>query len=130
MLLLSSMLQIKSLQAEEQLSPVVATEKLEKEKNQNQPLQLECEITAYNDHEQPTKTGAEVRVGICAVDPTFIPLGSILEVPGWGRVEALDTGEKVKGYIIDIWMPDQKKCIEWGRQKLNVKVIRWGREER
>ena len=40
-----------------------------------------------------------------AVDPTVIPLGTRVFVPGYGPAVAADVGSAVKGNIIDLWMP-------------------------
>ena len=54
-----------------------------------------------------TASGLPVAVGVVAVDPTVIPLGTRLFVPGYGPAVAADVGTAVKGNIIDLWMPDQ-----------------------
>ena len=52
-----------------------------------------------------TASGLPVAVGVVAVDPRVIPLGTRLFVPGYGRAVAADVGSAVKGNIIDLWMP-------------------------
>lgn len=51
-------------------------------------------------------TGVPVRKGIVAVDPSVIPLGSRLYVPGYGEAVAADTGWAVVGNIIDLGFAD------------------------
>ena len=46
-----------------------------------------------------------VGVGVIAVDPTVIPLGTRVFVPGYGAAVAADVGSAIKGAIIDLWMP-------------------------
>src|SRR5207253_3212638 len=52
-----------------------------------------------------TAIGLPVAKGIVAVDPTVIPLGTRLTIPGYGEGIAADTGSAVKGYNIDLWFP-------------------------
>jgi len=49
-----------------------------------------------------TKTGTGVYKGIIAVDPTVIPLGTQMYVPGYGYGIAADTGGAIKGNKIDL----------------------------
>jgi uncharacterized protein YabE (DUF348 family) len=49
-----------------------------------------------------TATGTGVYKGIIAVDPSVIPLGTQMYVPGYGYGIAADTGGGVKGYFIDL----------------------------
>jgi 3D (Asp-Asp-Asp) domain-containing protein len=59
-----------------------------------------------------TATGVQVTRGIVAVDPTVIPLGSRLYVPGYGFAVAADTGGAVKGNIIDLGYADDMH-VDW-----------------
>ena len=55
-----------------------------------------------------TKSGAKVAPGHVAADPKVIPLGSMIYVDSplmGGIYQVLDTGELVKGKIIDIFIP-------------------------
>jgi len=38
----------------------------------------------------------------------------------------MDTGGKVKGKIIDIYMPDYDEAIQFGRRPVALKVLRHG----
>lgn len=58
-----------------------------------------------------------------AVDPSVIPLGSMVEVPGYGIAIAGDTGGAVVGNIIDVHLPTTAQAISWGRQTLQVNVL-------
>lgn len=49
-----------------------------------------------------TATGTAVYKGIVAVDPTVIPLGTRMYIPGYGPGLAADTGGGIKGYKIDL----------------------------
>lgn len=73
-----------------------------------------------------TATGRSVAynpggISVIAVDPRVIPLGSLVEVAGYGRAIAADTGGAIKGNIIDVYFDSSSVCSSWGR-KYNVEV--------
>lgn len=82
------------------------------------------EVTAYTS--QPGKlTFSETTPewGTIAVDPNFIPLGSIVYFPETfpgQKFLAVDTGKKIKGWKMDIWMPSKNDANEFGIQKLKA----------
>ncbi|MCA9397523.1 G5 domain-containing protein [candidate division WWE3 bacterium] len=49
-----------------------------------------------------TYTGTPVHHGICAVDPTVIPLGTRFYIPDYGMCLAADIGGAIKGNTIDL----------------------------
>jgi cystine transport system substrate-binding protein len=51
-----------------------------------------------------TATGLPVGPGIVAVDPSVIPLGTRMTIPGYGEGVAADVGGGVAGAHIDVWM--------------------------
>jgi 3D (Asp-Asp-Asp) domain-containing protein len=53
-----------------------------------------------------TATGVPVDRGIIAVDPSVIPHGPRLYVPGYGYGVAADTGGGIRGAMIDLGYPD------------------------
>ncbi|MEX2157792.1 MAG: ubiquitin-like domain-containing protein [Dehalococcoidia bacterium] len=53
-----------------------------------------------------TATGVPVDRGIVAVDPSVIPLGTRLYIPGYGYAVAADTGGGIRGNVIDLGYPD------------------------
>ncbi|MDD3661745.1 MAG: G5 domain-containing protein [Candidatus Dojkabacteria bacterium] len=53
-----------------------------------------------------TATGAVLQRGVCAVDPTVIPMKSHFYVPGYGHCQALDVGGAIKGNKIDLGFED------------------------
>ena len=76
-----------------------------------------------------TKSGVRVAPGHVAADPKVIPLGSMIYVDSplmGGIYQVLDTGEMVKGKIIDIFIPSYERCQEFGRRMVKVKVLRYG----
>lgn len=69
-----------------------------------------------------TASGLPVGVGVIAVDPSVIPLGTRVFVPGYGPAVAADVGSAVKGNIIDLWMPSTKDALAWGRRTVTITV--------
>jgi 3D (Asp-Asp-Asp) domain-containing protein len=76
-----------------------------------------------------TKSGVMAAPGLVAADPKVIPLGSMIYVDSplmGGIYQVLDTGELVKGKIIDIFIPSYERCIKFGRRIVKLKVLRYG----
>ena len=76
-----------------------------------------------------TRSGVRVRRGIVAADPSRIPLGSVIQVRAGkysGIYRVLDTGSAIKGRIIDIYVPDHTEAVRFGRQRVEVRVLRHG----
>jgi peptidoglycan DL-endopeptidase CwlO len=69
-----------------------------------------------------TASGLPVGIGVIAVDPTVIPLGTRVFVPGYGPAVAADVGSAVKGLIIDLWMPTTAQALAWGRRTVTITV--------
>jgi 3D (Asp-Asp-Asp) domain-containing protein len=42
------------------------------------------------------------------------------------KQEVMDTGGKIKGYIIDIWMPSCEEAVAFGRREVKVRVRKKG----
>ena len=70
-----------------------------------------------------TATGIPVAWGVIATDPSFIPLGTRMFVPGYGEGVAADTGSAVKGAIIDLWFPTCAQAIVWGRRTVTITLL-------
>lgn len=90
---------------------------------------LQMESTGYSCAESVntyfTAMGIDLRQNpqVVAVDPSVIPLGSMVEVSGYGIAIAGDTGGAIKGNIIDCHFPTVEQCIQWGRRSVTVTVI-------
>jgi 3D (Asp-Asp-Asp) domain-containing protein/peptidoglycan hydrolase CwlO-like protein len=67
-----------------------------------------------------TATGLPVGWGVVAVDPSVIPLGTKLTIPGYGPAVAADTGGGVRGREIDIWFPTLAQARAWGRRTVSI----------
>jgi 3D (Asp-Asp-Asp) domain-containing protein len=68
-----------------------------------------------------TATGMPVGHGVVAVDPSVIPLGTRMYVPGYGNGVAADVGSGIKGAVIDLWMTPTE-CAAWGRRTVTVTI--------
>jgi 3D (Asp-Asp-Asp) domain-containing protein/peptidoglycan hydrolase CwlO-like protein len=60
-----------------------------------------------------TATGIPTGPGIVAVDPTVIPLGTRMTIPGYGEAVAADTGGAIKGLRIDVWVASAAEAAQW-----------------
>lgn len=81
------------------------------------------EATAYTYTGNPTATGVSPRIGLIAVDPRVIPLGTKLYVAGYGYAVAADTGGDIKGHRIDVFFPTLGECLNWGRRPVQVYIL-------
>lgn len=69
-----------------------------------------------------TASGRTAGWGSVAVDPSVIPLGSRLAIPGYGMGVASDTGGAIVGPRIDVWFPTEAQANEWGNRVVTVTV--------
>ena len=67
-----------------------------------------------------TATGVSVAYGIVAVDPSVIPLGTKMTIPGYGEGVAADTGGAVVGARIDLWFPTEAEALAWGTRTVSI----------
>ena len=85
------------------------------------------EATAYSAYDlgngHYTATGERLRRGIIAVDPSFIPLGTRVYIPGYGEAVAADTGGAIVGNIIDIAFDSHAEAMAFGRQEIQITII-------
>lgn len=99
----------------------------ENNNNQSSGKVLYMESTAYSYKEAGasyyTALGIDLRENpqVVAVDTSVIPLGTLVEVEGYGVAIAGDTGGAIKGNIIDVHLTSVDACHDWGR-RFNVKV--------
>lgn len=91
---------------------------------------LKVETTAYWTHDPIEASGtglaADGKPAIAyrtiAVDPRVIPFHSEVYVPEIGWCVAHDTGNAIKGNILDIAMPSRGEAFKWGRRTALVLV--------
>jgi len=81
--------------------------------------QLTVVATAYSLH-GGTASGLPTGPGVVAVDPTVIPLGTRMYIPGYGPGIAADTGTAIKGLRIDLWFPLLSQAESWGRRTVTI----------
>jgi 3D (Asp-Asp-Asp) domain-containing protein len=67
-----------------------------------------------------TASGLPTGWGIVAVDPSVIPLGTRMTIPGYGEGVAADTGGAVRGATIDLWFPTLSQALAWGRRTVTI----------
>jgi 3D (Asp-Asp-Asp) domain-containing protein len=80
---------------------------------------------------QTTASGVAVRSGIAAADPRLLPVGSVVRLDGVpegheGIYTVLDTGPKVQGRHVDLYMWSCHEALAFGRRKVSLTVIRRG----
>ena len=71
-----------------------------------------------------TAMGIPATYGVAAVDPSVIPLGSRLYIPGYGEAVAADTGGAIYGYKIDLCMESYQEAMNFGRRTITVYVLK------
>jgi len=69
-----------------------------------------------------TASGIPVGPGVVAVDPSVIPLGTPLTIPGYGQGIAADTGGAIVGAHIDLWFSSHAEAMAWGRRTVTIAV--------
>ena len=69
-----------------------------------------------------TASGRAVGWGVVAVDPSVIPMGSRIAIPGYGMGVAADTGGAIAGARIDLWFPSVAQAHDWGTRVVTVTV--------
>ncbi|NLO88867.1 MAG: hypothetical protein GX088_00805 [Clostridia bacterium] len=96
---------------------------------------IKVEATAYDSCEiccgktdGITKTGTKAKTNhTIAVDPEVIPLGSKVYIAELGIIyTAEDTGGKIKGNKIDIFMSTHEQAKQFGVKKLTAYVLENG----
>lgn len=82
--------------------------------------------TAYTGHGR-TASGKRVRRGMVAADRRVLPLGTKVRVKNAGRYSGVyrveDTGGKIRGRKIDIYMPSRGAAKQFGRHTVKVEVL-------
>jgi 3D (Asp-Asp-Asp) domain-containing protein len=78
-----------------------------------------------------TASGVNVRSGIAAADSALLPVGTVLQVdaPGTrndGVYTIMDTGPKVQGRHLDLYMWSCHEALAFGRTGVSIVVLRLG----
>jgi len=79
--------------------------------------------TAYTYTGRNTATGVKPAVGLVAVDPSVIPMGSRLYIEGYGYARAADRGGSIKGNRLDVFLETYDECRRWGVRQVKVYVL-------
>ncbi|QWG43492.1 cell wall-binding protein [Bacillus mycoides] len=79
--------------------------------------------SAWGPGGKPYNLTANPGMKLIAVDPSVIPLGSTVNVEGYGIAIAADTGGAIKGHKIDVLMPDKASSSNWGRKNVKVTIL-------
>jgi 3D (Asp-Asp-Asp) domain-containing protein len=70
-----------------------------------------------------TASGMPAGWGAVAVDPAVIPMGSRLNIPGYGLGVAADVGSAIRGARIDLWFPTVAQAHAWGSRVVTITVF-------
>jgi 3D (Asp-Asp-Asp) domain-containing protein len=63
-----------------------------------------------------------VGIGVVAVDPSVIPLGTRMTIPGYGEGVAADIGSAVQGAKVDVWVPSHAQALAWGIRTVTITI--------
>ena len=78
------------------------------------------ELTAYTWTGNPMSNGEYPYEG--AVASNKIPIGTVINIEGYGQFVVKDTGG-MSNNVIDIYMDTYDECIQFGRQTAYVTVV-------
>lgn len=91
-------------------------------------MRVEC--TAFAQHSKPTAAGTVPHEGIVAADPRVLPLGSRIRGRGAGAYDGVytvtDTGSRVDGRHIDLYVPTAAEAKRFGKKRVRVEVLEVG----
>jgi 3D (Asp-Asp-Asp) domain-containing protein len=78
-----------------------------------------------------TTSGVAAQTGVAAADPQLLPVGSVIEIdsiePRYnGIYTIMDTGPKVQGRLVDIYMWSCHEALKFGRRPVRLVVLRLG----
>jgi 3D (Asp-Asp-Asp) domain-containing protein len=95
----------------------------------DQPIDGPYIATAYA-QQGVTASGEYTHRHVVAADPALLPLGTRIKVTRAGRYSGeyvvADTGGKIEGRKLDIYLPSEAACRKFGKRRVKVKVIQLG----
>lgn len=101
------------------------------------PTYLESDLVDFNATayclKGRTASGFNTRPGMIAADPRVLPMGTVVHLRAGrytGTYTVMDTGSRIKGRIVDVYVPTFKEAIEFGRRQVKIKVINRGPDKR
>ena len=133
----SSNQQKKSVTQKERI-PQKTSEHKPKEQNPKHALTQTYVVTAYTAGPESTgktsddpgfgitASGSRVKRGVTAACPPYMPFGTVIEIEGVGQRVCEDRGGAIKGKRIDVYYQSLQTALEFGRQELEVKIIKEG----
>jgi 3D (Asp-Asp-Asp) domain-containing protein len=77
-----------------------------------------------------TASGTTVAKGVIAADTRVLPIGTRvrLDAGNWsGEYTVADTGGAIRGRRIDVWVPTTGEACRFGRRKVKLTVLSYGR---
>jgi 3D (Asp-Asp-Asp) domain-containing protein len=106
------------------------TEQVDKARKVTAGARLDFVATAYC-RGQTTASGVDVQAGIAAADEALLPEGSVISVSGVpeqyrGIYTVMDTGPKVLGRHVDLYMWNCDEAVDFGRRDILLTVLRLG----
>ena len=97
--------------------------------HRGKPGMMPFHATAYT-VEGTTAAGGQTHRGVVAADPAKLPLGSRIRVTEAGRYSGeyvvRDTGRKIDGNEIDIYIADDAEAKRFGNRAVKVEVLSYG----
>jgi 3D (Asp-Asp-Asp) domain-containing protein len=73
-----------------------------------------------------TASGATATTGMIAADPRVLPLGTVVHISAGrytGQYTVTDTGGRIKGRVIDVYLPNYREAMLFGRRQVKIKVV-------
>ena len=75
-----------------------------------------------------TASGARVARGIVAADPDVLPLGTVIRLAGLSRryngtYTVMDTGSRIRGRRLDLYVPNCAEAVRFGRRSGRVFAV-------
>jgi len=94
-----------------------------------EPLNGSYIATAYT-QKGITASGQYVHRHVVAADPDVLPIGTRIKIRQAGRYSGeyvvADTGDKIQGRRLDIYLPTARACKKFGSKPVKVKVVQLG----
>ena len=91
---------------------------------------IPMEATAAVSHFHPTAAGTLPHYGVVAADPAVLPLGTRIRITGAGPYNGFylvsDTGDKIVGRHIDLYLPTAAQARRFGKKIVYVRVLEMG----
>jgi 3D (Asp-Asp-Asp) domain-containing protein len=76
-----------------------------------------------------TASGFDAKPGMIAADPRVLPLGTVVHLRSGsytGTYKVMDTGGRIRGRRVDVYVATHKEAIRFGRRQVKIKVLEHG----